>query len=185
MNYLKSFINSVMISGLIVFAVNAQDSPDANGYVGVDACGMCHKTEKQGKQLDIWKSSKHAEAFKTLQTDTANAIATKLGFTTPAAETEECLKCHAVGYNLDASLLGKKFSMADGVQCETCHGAGSNYKSLKIMKDKAEAIKNGLVIYENPNDLCVKCHNSDSPTFVSFNFEESWEKIKHTVPAAK
>ncbi|MEO8514962.1 MAG: hypothetical protein ABI543_15495, partial [Ignavibacteria bacterium] len=41
-------------------------------YVGVTTCvGACHKSDSQGKQLDIWQSSKHSQAFKTLQTPEA------------------------------------------------------------------------------------------------------------------
>lgn len=154
----------------------------ANSFIGTDACGMCHKTEKQGKQLDIWKNSKHAEAFKTLQSENADKIAADLGHKTPAAETEACLKCHASGYNVDKALVGEKFKIEDGVQCETCHGAGSNYKSLKIMKNKKESIANGLVMHEKTEDFCTSCHNPESPTFTEFKFAEMWEKIKHPTP---
>ncbi|MEJ2104608.1 MAG: cytochrome C554, partial [Ignavibacteriaceae bacterium] len=75
-----------------------------------------------------------------------------------------------------------KFKVEDGVQCETCHGPGSDYKSMKVMKDKQEAIKNGLKIYDNIEEFCITCHNAESPTYVEFNFEESWAKIKHNVP---
>ena len=156
-----------------------------NSFVGVDDCGTCHKTEKQGKQLDIWKNSKHAQAFKTLQTEQADKIAKDLGHETPAVQTEACLKCHASGYNVDKALLGKKFKIEDGVQCETCHGAGSNYKSLKVMKSREEAIANGLVVHENLENFCISCHNPESPTYVEFKLEEMWDKIKHPVPTSK
>lgn len=172
-------------AAFLLVITNAQDKPktDANAYIGVEACGMCHKTDKQGNQLSIWKETRHANAFKTLQSDKANEIAKELGHPTPAAETEACLKCHVSGMNLDASLLDKKFNLADGVQCETCHGPGSNYKSLKVMKDRELAVANGLKVYDNKEDLCVKCHNEESPTFKPMDFSEAWEKIKHPVPA--
>jgi hypothetical protein len=154
----------------------------ANSFVGTDACGMCHKTEKQGKQLDIWKNSKHAQAFKTLQTEKSDKIAADLGHKTPAAETEACLKCHASGYNVDKALLGEKFKIEDGVQCETCHGAGSNYKSLKVMKNQKDAIANGLIVPDNVEEFCQSCHNPESPTFTEFKFDEMWAKIKHPTP---
>jgi hypothetical protein len=167
------------------FLLIAQEDKKPNGFIGVDACTACHKTEKQGKQLDIWKESKHSKAFLTLQTDKANQIAKDLGHSTPAAETEACLKCHASGLNFDASLLGPKFKMSDGVQCETCHGAGSNYKSAKVMKNREEAIANGLVVHEKLDDFCVSCHNPESPTFVEINIQEAWKKIMHPVPESK
>lgn len=179
----KSQILLIFVLSIVVFfGFRFQDEPKKHGYIGVDACTMCHKTEKQGKQLDIWKNSAHSKAYQTLLTAEADKIAKEKGFDTPAAKTEACLKCHASGYNVDASLLGKKFKIEDGVQCETCHGPGSDYKDMKVMKDRELAIKNGLVIYENYKELCVKCHNSESPTYKEINFEEAWEKIKHPVP---
>lgn len=156
-------------------------SQTGNTFVGVESCGMCHKTEKQGSQLSIWQKSDHAKAFETLKTDKANKIAKDKGFLKPASETRECLKCHVTGYNLEATLLGKKFKVEDGVQCETCHGAGSAYKDMKVMKDKKLAIENGLIVQDNIEELCVSCHNSESPTFVKMNFKEAWNKIKHTI----
>jgi excinuclease UvrABC ATPase subunit len=153
-----------------------------HSFIGKDACGMCHKTEKQGSQLTIWQNTKHSKAFETLKTEKANQIAKEKGFQTLAVETPECLKCHASGYNIDASLIGKKFKVEDGVQCETCHGAGSDYKDMKVMKDKELSIKNGLVVHEKLDAFCTGCHNSESPTFVEINIEEAWQKIKHSVP---
>jgi hypothetical protein len=152
------------------------------GFIGAKACGMCHKSDKQGNQLSIWQESKHSQAYFTLQTDKANEIAAEKGFETPAVETPECLKCHASGLNVDKSLLGKKFKMEDGVQCETCHGPGSEYKSKKVMQSREESIKNGLIVHENTEEFCIGCHNVESPTYVEFVFEEMWDKIKHPVP---
>ncbi|MFO7447296.1 MAG: cytochrome c family protein [Ignavibacteriaceae bacterium] len=165
-----------------LFLVNAQDK---NAFVGADVCGACHKTEKQGKQLSIWQDSKHSKAFETLKTKEADEIAAKLGHTTPAAETEACLKCHTSGYNVAAELKQAKFKMEDGVQCETCHGAGSEYKSLKVMKSREESIAKGLIVHEKIEDYCVGCHNPESPTFKEIDFTAAWETIKHPVPAEK
>lgn len=167
---------------IIVFPLTTVLSQSGNTYIGVEACVMCHKTEKQGSQHSIWKSSAHSKAFETLKTDKANQIAKEKGSDKPASETWDCLKCHVTGYNLDATLLGKKFKIEDGVQCETCHGAGSAYKDMKIMKDRELAISNGMIVHENREDYCISCHNSESPTFVEFNFDEFWSKIKHDVP---
>ena len=178
-----SLISILMVTMLVGYSYG-QDKK-ANSFIGAEACGMCHKTEKQGKQLDIWKNSNHSQAFKTLQTAKADSIAAALGHKIAAAKTDACLKCHASGFNVDKTLLGEKFKIEDGVQCETCHGAGSNYKSLKIMKNKQDAIANGLVVHEKVEDFCKTCHNSESPTFVEFNFAEMFDKIKHPTPKAK
>lgn len=164
------------------FSSNTKKDDEKLGYVGTKTCGLCHKSEKQGEQLGIWEKSPHANAYKTLLSEEANKIAEEKGFSTKAVETAECLKCHASGHDVDASLLGKKFTIEDGVQCETCHGPGSEYKSLKVMKDKELAVQNGLMLYENKEELCTKCHNEESPTFKGFNLEEMWPKIKHDIP---
>ena len=160
-------------------------SQSGNTFIGTEACGMCHKSEKQGSQLSIWQNSAHSKAFETLKTDTANQIAKEKGFKEPAAETWECLKCHVTGYNLDATMLGEKFKIEDGVQCETCHGAGSAYKDMKVMKDKNLAIEKGLIVHNNLEEFCVSCHNNESPTFVEMDIKEAWDKIKHNIPEEK
>ncbi|MDH3269467.1 MAG: cytochrome c family protein [Ignavibacteria bacterium] len=169
----------VTLISLPFFFISAQTE---HGFIGANSCGMCHKSEKQGSQLSIWQNSKHAQAYNALNTDKANEITKSKGFKTKAAETPECLKCHASGYNVDAKLIGKKFKVEDGVQCETCHGAGADYKSKKVMENLEEAIANGLIVPEKIEDFCIGCHNAESPTHVEFNFEEMWAKIKHPVP---
>ena len=161
-----------------LFITNAQTD---FSYIGVQDCAMCHKTEKQGLQLSIWQDSKHAKAYETLKTEKADQIAKDKGFSTPAVETADCLKCHVTGFDIDASLLGAKFKIEDGVQCETCHGPGSHYKPISIMKDRQKSIENGLIYHENLDDFCVGCHNVESPTFVDIDINEAWELIKHPV----
>jgi len=178
-----SFLILVLI--LPSLTLSQTETSKKHSYVGVDVCAPCHKTDKQGNQLDIWKKSKHSQAYKTLQTEKADKIAKEKGFETPAVKTEACLKCHVSGHNVDASLLDKKFKIEDGVQCETCHGAGSDYKNLKIMKSREESIANGLIVPEKLEEFCVSCHNPESPTYVARDISEMWEQIKHPVPEKK
>ena len=60
--------NLIYILTALIFApfliIQAQNG---NTYVGVETCAMCHKTEKQGSQLSIWKNSAHSKAFETLK----------------------------------------------------------------------------------------------------------------------
>lgn len=156
-----------------------------NKYVGVKQCSMCHKTDKQGKQFDIWSKSAHAGAFKTLGTPAADAIATKKGLKTKAAESPECLGCHTVGEGADVKLAEKSFDVKDGVQCETCHGPGSAYKNMAVMKDKAKAHAAGLAEFKDAAAIqkkCETCHNEKSPTAKKFDFAASWAKIQHKIP---
>jgi hypothetical protein len=176
---IRFLILSLIISSPTIFS---QTDSQKHSFVGVSVCAPCHKTEKQGKQMEIWQNTKHSHAYKTLQSEKSDSIAKALGHKTPAVKTEACLKCHTSGLNVDASKLGEKFTIEDGVQCETCHGPGSDYKNMKIMKSREESIANGLIVHEKIEDYCSGCHNPESPTYVPLNIAESWEKIKHPVP---
>lgn len=152
-----------------------------HAYVGVKACSMCHKTEKQGQQFAIWEKTKHAGAYTTLTTDKANEIAKSKGITTPAVEAKECLECHTITGDVGAA------DPKQGVQCESCHGAGADYKTMSVMKVRATAVAAGLNVFADKaaaEALCKKCHNEKSPTAKPFNFDERWEKIAHKKPAA-
>ncbi len=50
------------------------------------------------------------------------------------------------------------------------------------MENREEAIANGMIVHENLESFCIGCHNAESPTYVEFNLEEMWAKIKHSVP---
>lgn len=150
-------------------------------YIGVKACTMCHKSEKQGLQLAIWEKSKHASAYATLTTEKASEIAKAKGLATPAAESPECLECHAIKGGPDAA------DIKQGVQCESCHGAGSGYKAMATMKSRDLSVKGGLVVWADKAAIeagCKNCHNEKSPTYRPFNFDEAWKAIAHKKPAA-
>ncbi len=145
-------------------------------YVGADKCAFCHKTEKQGQQYPIWKASKHSSSFAALSSPQAADYAAPAGVKDPANDPK-CLKCHSPLCEKAPELK------AEGVTCEVCHGPGSEYKKLSIMKDKAEAVKNGLILYATPEAIktqCLTCHaNAHNLTF---DFAPAWDKIKHNIP---
>lgn len=174
----------VIASGFI--ALNFSDNTDDKkqfGYLGVDACTKaCHNKEKDGNQLQIWKESKHAEAYKTLQTPEADSIAHSLGYTKHAVEIDNCLRCHASGYNVEPSIVGERFNVEDGIQCETCHGAGAGFRAIHLKKEREKSAEAGMIFYDNIEEYCHKCHNAESPTYVELDFASDWEKIKHDVP---
>lgn len=182
-NLFRSIITYVLVPVLYSSNVLLADDPPQYSYVGAEACAKCHNSEKIGNQFSIWQTSIHAHAYVALQTEEAAKVAKEMGYDKAPTELQECLTCHASGYDVDESLLGEGFHIENGVQCETCHGPGSAYKTLKIMKNRELAVQNGLVkVYENTEEFCRNCHNPDSPTYAGFNFEEMWEKIEHNVP---
>jgi ubiquitin len=169
---------SVLALAACAVTATATAGAQAHAYAGAKACGMCHNTPAQGGQRGIWEKSKHATAFATLATPAANDIAKKKGLAKPAAESPECLQCHAIVGDVKAEAK-------DGVQCESCHGAGADYKAMTVMKDKAASIKAGMREFKDKAAIeaqCKTCHNEKSPTAKEFKFEERCAKIQHPKP---
>lgn len=152
----------------------------AHKYVGLKKCAMCHKSETKGNQYGKWLATAHAKAYERLASPEALESAKKTAVAGNPQESPKCLRCHTTGYGEDASLFGEGFVVTDGVQCESCHGAGSDYVSLSVMKDKTKAIASGMLM--PTKDVCIKCHNEESPNYKVFNFEESYKAIAHPAP---
>jgi hypothetical protein len=143
-----------LVIGILLTVSVCSAAPD-HKYTGVSKCKMCHSSEAKGNQYKHWLDSKHAKAYETLST---------------AVAKQECLKCHV-------TIAGEE---ANGVQCESCHGPGSDYKSLSVMQDKEKAIAAGLIM--PTKEVCVSCHNEESPNYVEFNYDEFYKKIAHPAP---
>ena len=149
-------------------------------YIGSDKCAkMCHKGEKNGNQLEIWKKSKHAGAFATLGNDTSKIVAKNLGIADPQ-KAPECLRCHVTAFGVKKELVESTCTYSEGVGCEACHGPGSEYRKLNNMKKHDLAIAAGL--WEPNEALCIKCHNKESPTYKPFTFTEAVKKDAHLIP---
>jgi hypothetical protein len=147
-------------------------------YVGSAKCSICHRTESQGRQYPIWQASKHSQSVAALSSPEAAKKAQAMGVQNPAS-SPACFKCHEP--------LAEKAPeiKAEGVTCEVCHGPGSEYRKLNVLKDKALAVKNGLILYGSPDaikKLCLGCHENAHGT--TFDFTAAWEKIKHPKPKA-
>ena len=166
---------SVMLAVLCLGFVSTVGAADEHKFIGAKKCKMCHKD-----QFATWSSKAHSKAFATLGSDESKKIAAEKGIE-DAQKDPGCLSCHATAAGVDAKLLGKGFSMEEGVGCEACHGAGNDYKSGKVMKDHAASVAAGLV--EINEKTCTVCHNEKSPTFVGFKYEEFLKKIDHTEKA--
>ncbi|MFZ5433364.1 MAG: multiheme c-type cytochrome [Calditrichota bacterium] len=161
----------------------AEDAPAAEAaktpaFVGSKSCKACHMGEKKGKMWEIWMESTHAKSMASLNAEKGET------------KDPKCLKCHTTGYG-EATGYGyegmdEAAASPEGlgaVGCESCHGPGSEYKAMKVMKDRDAAVAAGMWI---PTEAtCKKCHNEESPTFKGFNYEEMLAKIAHKLPAAE
>jgi hypothetical protein len=135
-------------------------------FLGNEVCAGCHV-----EIVSIWKKSRHAHAFATLEKKGKHF-------------DPECLACHVVGLKpwkapQNASAADRKFEGGTGflslqttphlknVQCENCHGPARAH----LLNNKIKPANN------DPKMICATCHQgSHSPVF---NFETYWPKIKH------
>jgi hypothetical protein len=161
---------------ILVLALSVSAFAQSAQYVGAEKCKMCHMSKAKGDAYGVWKASKHAQAFATLATEAAKAVGKKAGVEDPQ-KSPKCLKCHVTATTAPVVAT-------EGIGCEACHGPGSLYKDMKVMKALhagTQAAK--AVAYEKGDKTkCVKCHNSESPTFQGFNLEEMYKKIAHNMP---
>lgn len=135
-------------------------------FTGAAACATeCHNSDESGHQLDIWKKSKHAEAYSVLLSSTARSYARKAGLKTSPEESLLCLKCHSTGAGCDPASAGPSFSAADGVGCEACH--------------KGEFRPRTWIIGE---DGCRTCHKSEVHRVPDFIFVKALDLIAHPMP---
>jgi hypothetical protein len=163
-------------------------------YVGLTKCKMCHMLKARGDQFGIWKKAKHSQAFALLGTDEAKAMAAKAGVTGDPQKSEKCLKCHTTAFGVPKERGSSKLKPADGIQCETCHGAGGDYvKGTKHPEDEAARKAAGLTT-KTPKEVCLGCHNEESPTWdperyttedgrkVGFDYATLVKLIRHPTP---
>lgn len=165
-------------------AAAAISSAQAAGhaYVGAKKCKVCHM-----KEYNSWAETKMAKAFEQLKPGVA-AEAKKAAKLDPGKDyttNATCLGCHTTGY-------GKRGGFVDiattpdlaGVQCEMCHGAGGTYTQKEYMSlqnkeyKKADVVAVGMV-GQVGKDQCSGCHNSKSPFFKAFNFEQRVKEGTH------
>ncbi|MBK8553495.1 MAG: cytochrome C554 [Ignavibacteria bacterium] len=177
-------LTAVIFTAVTIIVVNysTTNSQSEAKYVGVNTCvGACHKTESQGSQLSIWQNSKHSEAYTVLQSARADSIATARGSSTPAVETQECLKCHTIT-DADPGKIEETFDMSRVCSAKPVMVQDLNTKAFDHER-QAKAMDAGLIIHTEKAAFCTGCHNSESPTFVSFDYDTMWDKIKHPKPA--
>jgi cytochrome c peroxidase len=170
---------------MATFAIGTAAAAD-HAFTGAAKCKTCHNKPADGAQFDQWMSTGHAKAFATLASEQAKAIAKEKGIADPQ-KADACLKCHVTGHGAKPALLGEKYSQAEGVSCETCHGAGGDYFPMKVMKEitagKIDGASVGLI--KPSKEMCVTCHNPESPTYKPFNYDEAIKLVAHPYPTAK
>lgn len=166
------------VVGWVITDVRADDKA-AHKYLGVDKCKTCHKAKSKGDQYTHWTESAHSKAFETLAGEKAKKVAAERKIADPQ-KAPECLKCHVTAFGVDKAMLDEKFKPELGVQCETCHGPGGDYWKKETMKDLEKAKAAGLIM--PTEEVCVKCHNKESPFYKDFDFKTFSEKIKHPNP---
>ena len=171
----------VMAFGFLIFMLSSivvAEEGDPQ-YVGSAKCKVCHKAEKRGEQYPKWEAGPHSKAYEVLASDEALEAAKASGIDNPQT-SDKCLKCHVTAFGVAAELKAESFDRTEGVGCEACHGPGSEYKSLKVMKDRETALAAGMII---PNEeTCIGCHNEESPTYKEFKFDEYSKQIAHPIP---
>lgn len=155
-------ISLIVVIILFIGNLLAQDYE----YIGAAKCKMCHNKAEKGEQYNKWKAGPHAKAMASLN-DTE-------------AKDSKCLKCHSTAKSVDEDLLTDFITVKEGVSCESCHGPGSVYKSMVIMKSREKSLANGLIL--PTKEVCIQCHNEESPTFKGFDYDEYVAKITHPNP---
>jgi hypothetical protein len=147
-------------------------------YIGASKCKMCHIKPEKGEQYNVWLKGPHANAMKTLASEESKKIATEMGIADPITDPA-CIKCHSTVGHIDKSLMAG-ITIEEGVSCESCHGPGSMYKGASFMKNRELAMQKGLIL--PTEEVCLKCHNKESPTYKPFNFKEKVALIAHPDP---
>lgn len=145
-------------------------------YIGTRTCGMCHNSELKGRMYDAWDTTSHATAYATLASAEARTIAEGMDIE-DAQQDSTCLKCHVTGYGLPAT---DRYSVEEGVTCEACHGPGEHYDHIKVMTKPDLYEQNGMIVPDE--ELCVTCHNQESPTYKEFKYKDAFKLIEHRTP---
>ncbi len=183
--------------GALVLCANPAEAD--NRYVGVKRCERCHNSADSGKQVDVWRTRKHAKAMEVLSSPEAKKVGAQRGVSDPATDAR-CVKCHDTGYGKKKAQLGKSFKMNQGVQCESCHGPSERHFRLRFDAQQEEDEYEYEDEYEDDGEpellmslpegelapvnekTCEECHNKESPTFKPFCYCERTQKIAHWDP---
>lgn len=161
--------------------------PTANKYIGAGKCKSCHGAAEGGDQYTAWTNMKHAKAFETLAGEEAKKSAAAKGIADPQ-RADACVKCHVTAFGVPEDQIKKGFDRTHGVQCETCHGPGDNHMKARFAAAASGAatgytpIPADEIVAVPTADVCLKCHNSESPNYKPFCYHEFNAKVRHLNP---
>lgn len=153
---------------LVIFLGSGNLTAQDFEYVGAKKCKMCHNKDAKGAQYKQWAGSIHAKAMESL--------------TPEEAKDPKCIKCHSTYGSVDEDLI-LTLKIEEGVSCESCHGPGSKYYPNAIMKSREKSMAKGLIL--PTEEVCLQCHNEESPHYKGFNFEEYIKQVTHPDPTLK
>lgn len=162
------------LEGLDGLGIRPLNNPflKTNGhYVGSKRCESCHQ-----ESFKIWKKSRHAKAWKSLETSNP-----------PRTFDPECIACHVVGWNAEVKMPFNSGFMSmeespnlNHVGCESCHGPASLHMSAEIGSNEKLQLKYREALRikkEDSKAICIQCHDLDNSP--NFNFERYYPVIEH------
>lgn len=138
-------------TGAAALAAKRAELAEASPFAGSESCAKCH-----AYQYEIWQTSQHSHAFKTLK-DRKRHL------------DDACTVCHTLAQNAPGGFVDTRLTPKFvNVQCESCHGPGKKH----IADPKAE----GYGLVDTPAK-CVSCHSGENDP--DFDFASYWPKIQH------
>jgi len=110
-------------------------SSSQSGYVGIEECARCHKSE-----YAFWQKTGHASAYATLSRQFKEF-------------NLDCVSCHVTGYEQPGGSTVTHVEKLKDVQCEVCHGPGSRH-----VKEPSDS---NFITAKPELGLCAaKCHHT-------------------------
>ena len=150
------FLALGVLGSLIALATGsappAYGEEEANPYLGVVKCRMCHRD-----QHSTWEEDAHSRAIESLSTEDRAGRKDERG--------RECISCHVTGFGQKGGFVSmeKTPDMAN-VGCEACHGPGRQHVTLvlkSVMDEEGnmeEIAKQARAAIDRAGK-CSTCHN--------------------------
>lgn len=133
------------------------DLPTGFAVAGNKSCQKCHEEDCRD-----WRKSKHAAAWKSLETKGAHV-------------DPECQRCHTTGYGMPDGFASALRSEATvNVGCESCHGPSQAHVAKSAIHTP---------YFGQAKDHCTGCHDRENSP--KFDYEKYWEKIRHGQKASE